>query len=55
MRELQHPNVLKLLDVVSTEDYFCIVLEYSAGGDFFDLISKEEKVRFKIDNRYIAN
>jgi serine/threonine protein kinase len=46
MKKLDHPNVLKLIDVIETEDYMCIVLEYASSGDFYDLISSDKKVKF---------
>lgn len=44
MKRLDHPNILKLIDVVDSADYLYIVLEYCACGEYFDFISREEKV-----------
>jgi serine/threonine protein kinase len=44
MKSLDHPGILKLVETIQTKDYFCIVLEYASGGDFFELISNSTKV-----------
>lgn len=33
-----HPNIVKLYDVFENIDYFYIIMEYCAGGDFFSYI-----------------
>ena len=35
----QHPNIINLVDVFESGDYYYIVLEYMAGCDLFDYIS----------------
>ena len=35
MRMLNHPNIVKLLEVIDTEETLLIVKEYLSGGDFF--------------------
>ena len=34
MRMLNHPNIVKLLEVIDTEETLLIVKEYLSGGDF---------------------
>jgi serine/threonine protein kinase len=41
----QHPNVIRLIDTFENNEHFFIVLEYLAGGDLFEYLSKRE---FKI-------
>ena len=40
MRKMNHPNVLKLIDVFDTPENLYIILEYCASGEYFDFISK---------------
>ena len=35
MSMLNHPNTVKLLEVIDTEETLLIVMEYFSGGDFF--------------------
>jgi protein-serine/threonine kinase len=38
LRGLQHPNIVRLFDMVETERYIGIILEYASGGELFDYI-----------------
>ena len=38
MRGLKHPHIIECLDVIDTEAYTFIVMEYIKGGDLFDYI-----------------
>ena len=44
MKKMNHPSILKLIDIVDTPENLYIILEYCAGGEYFDFISKQEKV-----------
>ncbi len=44
MKTLRHPNIIKLIEVLETEQHICLVLEYCPAGEFFDLISKNGRV-----------
>jgi len=52
MRILDHPHLLKLLDVCETEDKLYLILEYMANGELFDYIvergslSAQEALKF---------
>ena len=35
MSMLNHPNTVKLLEVIDTKETLLIVMEYFSGGDFF--------------------
>ena len=35
MRMLNHPNIVKLLEVIYSEETLLILMEYLSGGDVF--------------------
>ena len=46
LRELQHPNIVRLHEFVETERHMGIILEYASGGELFDYI---------LNNRYLKD
>jgi serine/threonine protein kinase len=38
MRDLDHPNIIKIHETYMDQYYFHFVMEYSEGGDLFDMI-----------------
>ena len=38
LQELSHPNIVRLHEMVETEKYIGIILEYASGGELFDYI-----------------
>ncbi|ODA79342.1 hypothetical protein RJ55_04935 [Drechmeria coniospora] len=38
LRGVQHPNIVQLIDMIETERYIGIILEYASGGELFDYI-----------------
>jgi calcium/calmodulin-dependent protein kinase I len=42
MREVDHPNIVKMLNVYEDEKYYCLVMELMTGGELFDHIIKKE-------------
>jgi len=38
LKELQHPNIVRLHEFVETERHMGIILEYASGGELFDYI-----------------
>lgn len=39
MKKINHPNIVKLYEVMSTNQKILLVMEYIDGGDLFDTIS----------------
>lgn len=38
LKQLDHPNIVKMMDVFEDEKYWCIVMELLKGGELFDEI-----------------
>lgn len=54
LRDLNHPNIVKLLDTIEENDSHYLVMEYVSGGDLADLIQTsklpvEDIIRYGID------
>ncbi|KAH8922637.1 Pkinase-domain-containing protein [Atractiella rhizophila] len=45
LRAVKHPNIVRLFDVIETEKYIGIVLEYASGGELFDHILAHRYLR----------
>ncbi len=39
-----HPNIVKLIDIIETRETVCTVMEYCSGGEYFNMISKKGKL-----------
>lgn len=44
LKLFNHPHIIKLYEFIDTPSDIFVVLEYAAGGELFDLISRQEKV-----------
>ncbi|KAF9091450.1 hypothetical protein BGX23_005167 [Mortierella sp. AD031] len=45
LRTIRHPNIIALFDVIETERYIGIVIEYASGGELFDHILAHRYLR----------
>ncbi|KAI7824796.1 kinase-like domain-containing protein [Gamsiella multidivaricata] len=45
LRTIRHPNIISLFDVIETERYIGIVIEYASGGELFDHILAHRYLR----------
>ena len=44
LKQLDHPNIIKLFEIFEDEKYICLVIELMEGGELYDMI--EQKVQF---------
>ena len=42
LRQVDHPNIVKLVDVFEDERHWCLVMELMNGGELFDQILEHE-------------
>jgi calcium-dependent protein kinase len=42
LRQVDHPNIVKLIDVFEDEKHWCLVMELMTGGELFDQILQEK-------------
>ena len=42
MKQVDHPNIVKLIDVFEDERHWCLVMELMHGGELFDQILEKE-------------
>ena len=42
LREIDHPNTVKLIQVYEDKNHYCLVLELMTGGELFDHIIQKE-------------
>ncbi len=54
MKTLNHPNIVKLYEVIDTAERLYLVMEYASGGEVFDYLvnhgrmkEKEARVKFR--------
>ncbi|KAF7331227.1 Non-specific serine/threonine protein kinase [Mycena sanguinolenta] len=45
LRTLKHPNIVRLYDVIETDKYIGIIIEYASGGELFDHILAHRYLR----------
>ncbi|HRF96829.1 MAG TPA: protein kinase, partial [Aggregatilineales bacterium] len=44
LRQLNHPNIVKMLDALDHEDDHYLVMEYVAGGSLHDVLQKSTRL-----------
>ncbi|OZJ02239.1 hypothetical protein BZG36_04544 [Bifiguratus adelaidae] len=54
LRRVRHPNIVRLYDVIETERYIGIVLEYASGGELFEYILAHRYLKEKDACRLFA-
>lgn len=47
LKLLHHPHIVKVIEVIETNDFIYIVMEYAIGGELFDYIVANKRVKEK--------
>ncbi|KAI8612311.1 kinase-like domain-containing protein, partial [Chytriomyces sp. MP71] len=45
LKLLHHPHIVKVYDVIETDDFIYIIMEYAVGGELFDYIVANKRVK----------
>jgi len=51
LKKLNHPNIVKLFDVIETADSYYLILEYISGGDLYDLVTSPDFSKLQINDK----
>ncbi|PHH68530.1 hypothetical protein CDD80_7444 [Ophiocordyceps camponoti-rufipedis] len=54
LRGVQHPNIVRLIDMIETDRYIGIILEYASGGELFDYILNHRYLKDQSARRLFA-
>ncbi|KAI9806521.1 MAG: hypothetical protein M1833_003708 [Piccolia ochrophora] len=54
LRELSHPNIVRLHEMVETDRHIGIILEYASGGELFDYILNQRYLKDHAARRLFA-
>ena len=54
LRELSHPNIVRLHEMVETQKHIGIILEYASGGELFDYILNHRYLKDNAARRLFA-
>lgn len=54
LRGLEHPNIVKLHEMIETPPYIGIILEYASGGELFDYILNHRYLKDNIARKLFA-
>ena len=47
LKQLHHPNVVQIYEIIETEQDLYLVMEFVQGGELFDLIVQNQKLKEK--------
>ena len=50
LAKLNHPNIVSLHEVVSVDDFYCLVLDFYPGGNLCDMIGSRIHSTFLTDS-----
>ena len=53
LRKVNHPNIIRLLDVLETENNYYLITTYCNGGEFIDRIEQRKQLSENEVRRHI--
>jgi len=52
LKQLHHPNVVQIYEIIETEKDLFLVMEYASGGELFDLIVQNQRLKERTASKY---
>ena len=52
LKQLHHPNVVQIYEIIETEKDLYLVMEHIGGGELFDLIVQNQRLKEKVACKY---
>ena len=52
LKKLHHPNVVQIYEIIETEKDLYLVMEFASGGELFELIVQNQRLKEKQASRY---
>ena len=53
LKQLHHPNVVQIYEIIETEKDLYLVMEFASGGELFDLIVQNQKLKERTASKYL--
>ena len=44
LKQIDHPNIIKLFDVFEDDKFYCLIFEFMQGGDLYDYIEEKKNL-----------
>ena len=48
LKEIDHPNFVKLYEIIENQDRIYLIMEYASGGELFDFIVSKDRLSEKV-------
>ena len=49
---IRHPNIIQLYEIIETPKQLYLIMEYASGGELFDYILQNTKLKEKEASKY---
>ncbi|KFG62839.1 putative histone kinase SNF1, partial [Toxoplasma gondii RUB] len=45
LKTIRHPHIVRLLEIIETQQHLCLIMEYASGGELYDYIVEHQCVK----------
>ena len=53
LKQLHHPNVVQIYEIIETDKDLYLVMEYASGGELFELIVQNQKLKERTASKHL--